>query len=391
MAFWKHVLSAAGPRRFIGAFGGMFVVLGLVRAIFQFNQGAPIGSVLIVTLLIVAPGLALVYGAYWLSQSDIHAEFYPTVAGWCLIGFSAIATILLVYHVQPEGGISSPQTSLPILIVLSSVAGFGVGIHDGQAKTRTRELEQRNRELQQIRAELEETVTRLEKSNERLEQFAYAASHDLQEPLRMVSSYLRLIEKRYEDNLDEGGKEFLEFAVDGADRMRAMIEGLLQYSRVETQGKPLEPVELTAIFDDVQEDLQAKIRGTDTRITVDSLPPIEGDYNQLRQVFQNLLDNAIEYSGDETPDIHVSAERNSTEWTISVHDEGIGIEPADQEKIFEVFQRGHSRSEFDGSGVGLALCERIIERHGGEIWVESEPSEGTTFSFTLSAVDDDTG
>ncbi|WP_455325162.1 ATP-binding protein [Halopelagius longus] len=233
------------------------------------------------------------------------------------------------------------------------------------------ELEQRQRE----RA--------LKDSNERLEQFAYAASHDLQEPLRMVTSYLRLLEKRYEDALDEDGEEFLEYAVDGAERMRKMIDCLLEYSRIETRGDPFEPVALDAVLDDVREDLQIQIEETDADIAADRLPTVVGDASQLRQVFQNLLENAITYSGDEPPRIHVGAERRGQEFVISVRDEGIGIEPKNQDRVFDVFDRLHSRDEYEGTGIGLALCQRIVERHGGDIWVDSELGEGSTFSFTL--------
>ncbi|WP_306054150.1 sensor histidine kinase [Natronococcus wangiae] len=231
--------------------------------------------------------------------------------------------------------------------------------------------------------ELERSNERLEESNERLEQFAYAASHDLQEPLRMVSSYLRLLENRYEGDLDAEGEEFLGFAVDGADRMREMIEGLLRYSRVEARGEPLEPVDLRDVFEGAREDLRVQIEETDATLSVEDLPRVRGDANQLRQVFQNLLSNAIKYSGDEPPRVHVSAERRGDKRVISVRDEGIGIAPDEQERIFDVFDRLHSREEYDGTGIGLALCERILERYGGEIRVDSEPGEGSTFSFTL--------
>ena len=235
--------------------------------------------------------------------------------------------------------------------------------------------------------ERREYQRKLEESNERLEQFAYAASHDLQEPLRMVSSYLRLIERRYRDVLDEDGEEFIEFAVDGADRMREMIDGLLEYSRVETRGDPFEPVELDAVLDDVREDLQVKIEERDAEISTEPLPRVKGDGDQLRQVFQNLFDNAIEYSGDAPPRIHVSAAADGDERIISVRDEGIGIDPDDADRIFEVFQRLHTQDEHGGTGIGLALCERIVERHGGDIWVDSEPDQGATFSFTLPAAE----
>jgi PAS domain S-box-containing protein len=247
--------------------------------------------------------------------------------------------------------------------------------------------------------ERREYERKLEASNERLEQFAYAASHDLQEPLRMISSYLRLVEDRYADALDEDGREFIEFAVDGAHRMREMIDGLLEYSRVDTRGDPFEPVDLNAVFEDVGRDLQVKIEESDAEITAEDLPRVEGDGSQLNQVFQNLLDNAIEYSGDEPPKIQVSAERRETasvpdervpevgtrgnEWVISVSDEGIGIDSEDADRVFEVFQSLHGQEDHDGTGIGLALCERIVERHGGDIWVESEPGEGARFSFTL--------
>ncbi|MDF9747907.1 PAS domain-containing sensor histidine kinase [Natrinema salsiterrestre] len=224
---------------------------------------------------------------------------------------------------------------------------------------------------------------KLEESNERLEQFAYAASHDLQEPLRMVSSYLQLIEHRYVDDLDEDGREFIEFAVDGAERMRAMIDGLLEYSRVETEGEPFEPVDLNDVLENVMADLQIPIEEHDAEITVEELPTVEGDASQLRQLFQNLLKNAIEYSGDEPPHANVSATGSGDEWTLSVTDEGIGIDPENQERIFEVFERLHTQEEHAGTGIGLALCKRIVERHGGEIWVDSTPSGGARFSLTL--------
>ncbi len=232
-----------------------------------------------------------------------------------------------------------------------------------------------------------EYIDELQASNERLEQFAYAASHDLQEPLRMISSYLQLIESRYTEVLDEDGKEFLAYAIDGAERMREMIDGLLEYSRIETRGDPFEPVDLDVVLSDVLEDLQFSIEEHDAEITAESLPTVMGDASQLRQVFQNLLENALEYSGDDPPRVHIDAERTGDEWTISVSDSGIGIDVDDNERVFEVFQRLHTPEEHTGTGIGLALCRRIVERHGGEIWVDSEPGEGATFWFTLPATD----
>ena len=230
-----------------------------------------------------------------------------------------------------------------------------------------------------------ESRQQLEESNRRLEQFAYAASHDLQEPLRMVSSYLQLVERRYADELDEDGREFIDFAVDGANRMREMIDGLLEYSRIDTKGGDFELVDCDDLLDEVLDNLQMTIEETGAKISADRLPTVYGDESQLTQLFQNLLSNAIKYRSDAPPRIHVTAERDGNEWTFSVSDNGIGIEPADRERIFEVFQRLHTATEYSGTGIGLALCQRIVERHGGRIWVESEPDEGSTFSFTLPA------
>ena len=227
----------------------------------------------------------------------------------------------------------------------------------------------------------------LERSNERLERFAHALSHDLQEPLRMVTQYLQLLERRYAGDLDEEATTFVDFAVDGAERMSSMIDGLLAYARVERSGDPLEPIDLEAVLADVLADLSLRIEETDATVDVASLPRVEGDPNQLRRVFQNLLSNAIEYSGDAPPRIHVDADRDSDDWIVTVRDEGIGVPPDDRDRVFEVFERLHGNGESEGSGIGLAICRRIVERHGGEIWVESELGQWAAFRFTLPAAD----
>ncbi|WP_049925775.1 PAS domain-containing sensor histidine kinase [Halopiger goleimassiliensis] len=242
-------------------------------------------------------------------------------------------------------------------------------------------------ERQEYERRLNETVDELEASNERLEQFAYAASHDLQEPLRMISSYLQLVERRYADQLDEDGEEFIAYAVDGAERLQAMIDGLLEYSRIDTQGDPFEPVDLEAVLADVRTDLQVLIEQHDATVRVESLPTVSGDPRQLRQLFQNLLSNAIQYSGDEPPRIEVWADRTGSGWEISVQDDGIGIDPDEIHRVFQVFQRLHSREEYDGTGIGLALCQRIAERHDGDVHIDSEPGVGTTVTVTLPAAE----
>ncbi|QRV17724.1 PAS domain-containing protein (plasmid) [Haloterrigena salifodinae] len=231
--------------------------------------------------------------------------------------------------------------------------------------------------------ELEQTNAQLKRSNQELKRFAHAASHDLQEPLRMVSSYLQLLEQRYGDDLDADATEFIEFAVDGADRMRAMVDALLEYSQVSTRENDFESVDCEVVLEQATENLRMAIEEREASITSDELPTVSGDERQLIQLFQNLLDNAITYAGDEPPTVHVSAERRDGEWLFSVRDDGIGIDPEKTEDIFEVFNRLHAPDEYGGTGIGLAICKRIVMTHDGRIWVESDPGEGTTFSFTI--------
>jgi light-regulated signal transduction histidine kinase (bacteriophytochrome) len=236
---------------------------------------------------------------------------------------------------------------------------------------------------------LRETRAELEQSNEDLEQFAYVASHDLQEPLRTVSNYLQLLERRYEDDLDEDAEEFIEFAVDGAERMHEMIQALLEYSRVDTRGEPLKPTNLQSVYETARRNLRVAIEESDATITADELPTVRGDENQLVQLFQNLLDNAIKYTGDAHPRVHISAERTDRGWLIAVEDDGIGMTPDETERVFQIFERLHGRESYSGTGIGLAVCHRIVDRHGGDIWIESERGDGATFFFTLPAVNDD--
>jgi len=253
--------------------------------------------------------------------------------------------------------------------------------------------------LQHMNVELEQRVSertrQLLASNQELEQFAYVASHDLQEPLRMVASYLQLIEKRYKSKLDETASEFIGFAVDGANRMKQLIEGLLEYSRVQTRAKEFGPIDMERIINNVLTDLQVRIVERGAIITHDSLPKIIGDESQIRRLFQNLIGNSIKYCTNEKPIIHISVEgiggndktlsdNNPEErWLFSVTDNGIGIDHQYSERIFQLFQRLHTRNEYPGTGLGLAVCKRIVERHGGRIWVESKVGEGSTFYFIL--------
>jgi PAS domain S-box-containing protein len=231
---------------------------------------------------------------------------------------------------------------------------------------------------------LESLAEKLQQSNQELENFAYVASHDLQEPLRMVASYVQLLERRYRDKLDSDAQEFIDYAVDGANRMKELIESLLLYSRVQTRAKEPEPVNSEEVLQKVLLSLQPLITENEATITHDPLPEVMADQNQLALVFQNLIENGITFRKEEEPPrIHISAVEENEHSKFSVSDNGIGIDPRYQERIFRMFQRLHTRAERPGTGIGLAICKRVIERHGGRIWLESAPDQGTTFYFTI--------
>jgi len=238
-------------------------------------------------------------------------------------------------------------------------------------------------ERKQAEAKLKQTIAELERSNVELEQFAYVASHDLQEPLRMVSSYTQLLARRYKGKLDADADDFIAYAVDGANRMQMLINDLLTYSRVSTRGKLFEPTDCEAILSQIRVNLQAAIEESDAVITHDPLPTVVADASQLAQLLQNLIGNAVKFRGEEPLHVHVSAEQKVNEWVFSVRDNGIGIDPEYADRIFTVFQRLHNREEYPGTGIGLAICKKIIERHGGRIWVESQPMKGSTFYFNI--------
>ncbi len=237
----------------------------------------------------------------------------------------------------------------------------------------------------ELEAELRRHARELERSNADLEQFAYAASHDLQEPLRMVASYLELLERRYRDELDDEAREFIDYAVDGARRMKGLINGLLAYSRVGRKEGAFGPVDLDGLLDEVLDDLAGRIRETGAEIEREPLPTAHGNSEQLRQVLQNLVDNALTHAGGEPPRVEVSGEeRDDGAVFVEVADHGPGIPREAHEKVFQLFHQldPHGAGR-EGSGMGLALCRKIVERHGGRIAVDSEPGEGATFRFTL--------
>ncbi len=274
-------------------------------------------------------------------------------------------------------GITKQRKEFPVLVSASIVMdddGRPAGII-GVVKDIT--------DLRRAEKHLQQRTLDLERSNAELERFAYVASHDLQEPLRMVASYTQLLERRYKDKLDADAHDFINFAVDGAKRMQHLIDDLLTYSRVGTRGRPFERTDCRAVVQAAIANLDVAIRETGATVTVDALPIVMADEGQLVQVFQNLIGNAIKFHDDSrTPQIKVSSRLNDDHWEFSVKDNGIGIDPQYFDRVFVVFQRLQG-SNYSGTGIGLAVCKKIVERHGGRIRIESQPGEGSTFHFTL--------
>jgi len=311
-----------------------------------------------------------------------------------LLVFGAVTVLLLTFLLgrwvnTPLGTISrSLSTERPEILdkLRRDKSEFGLL---GQLVTRF--FEQKNELVKEIAerklamAALATKDEELQRSNAELEQFAYVASHDLQEPLRMVGSYTQLLARRYQGKLDADADEFIAFAVDGVTRMQGLINDLLQYSRVGTRGRTPEPTDSGTVLDRALLNLKLAIEDNRASVTSDPLPVVLADDRQLEQLFQNLIGNAVKYHGDEPPRVHISAQRSDGTWTFAVKDNGIGIEPQYYGRIFQIFQRLHTRQEYSGTGIGLAVCKKIVERHGGRIWVESEPGKGSTFMFTLPA------
>ncbi len=275
-----------------------------------------------------------------------------------------------------------------------SEARENLQVHSEELHTSNEELQIQSEDLRESEAKLKEILDNLEekvkerteelaRSNEELQQFAYVASHDLQEPLRMITSYLQLLQRRYQGKLDDKADKYIYFAVNGASRMQVLINDLLEFSRVATRAEEPESTNSEFVLNQVLSNLELYIKENRATISHDSLPEVMADSTQLAQVFQNLIINGIKFHSGEAPIIKISAKKKAKEWVFSVQDNGIGIDPQYSEKIFEVFKRLHKIEEYPGTGIGLAVCKKIIERHGGCIWVESELGKGSTFYFTL--------
>ena len=323
-------------------------------------------------------------------QSDLKAVYGPLRLAGAIAALVMGVSLLVAYLLSSalQGTISQP-----ILMLAETARGVSdrkdysvrapkaaddeVGLLTDAFNQMLSRIEDQERAFRQL-------IMELERSNKELEQFAYVASHDLQEPLRMISSYTQLLERRYSDKLDEKGHKFIDYAVDGAIRMQRLINDLLEFSRVSTRGKPLQPVDVNRVLGSVRINLSVAIQEANAQVTSDELPTVMADETQLVQLLQNLVGNAIKFRGSEPPHVHVSAQVATTECVFAVRDNGIGIAPEYFERIFVIFQRLHARGEYPGTGIGLAVCRRIVERHGGRIWVESAPGQGSTFFFALS-------
>ncbi len=238
-------------------------------------------------------------------------------------------------------------------------------------------------DIKRAQRSADEYSNKLEISNKELQQFAYVASHDLQEPLRMVTAYLSLLEKRYADKLDGKAKQYMDLAIDGGLRAKQLIHDLLEFSRIDSQAKEFQEVSMEEVLGKTMDNLAVIIREKKAVISHEPLPTIKGDDLQMIQVMQNLIANAIKFRGQDLPRIHISCDDEGDQWRFAVRDNGIGIDEQYQDKIFVLFQRLHTKEEYEGTGIGLAICKKILERHGGRIWFDSRPGSGTTFYFTM--------
>lgn len=292
-----------------------------------------------------------------------------------LISF-AIVAVVLYYSIR---SIVRPILELKRGTKIVSEGHLDYEIHTGSGDEIGQLAESFNSMVKSLKAKTDE----LERSNKELAQFAYIASHDLQEPLRTVAGFTQLIEKRYKDKLDKDGREFIDYIIDGTVRMHLMINDLLVYSRLNTGDKSFKMVDCNDVMEKALQNLKAQIAQRKAAVTSDKLPTVYGERTQLLHLFQNLISNGIKYNDKEIPEIHVSAKKLNGQWFFSFSDNGIGIESKYHEKIFNIFYRLHGKGEYSGTGIGLAICRKIVEAHGGRIWVESWIGKGSVFYFTI--------
>ncbi len=319
----------------------------------------------------VAVGVSYI-AVVWLSYLASDRRWIWASAAICF-GLSVVG-----YLVSPPASIAW-KAQLDRAIVLGAITGSAVLCN--LAKRSQQRLRKHERELEEL---VQKRTAALQRSNSDLERFVYVASHDLQEPLRAVSGFCGLLQQHCADKLDGTAQSYINHVVEGADRMRRLIQGLLAYSRLQREEATVKPVDTTELLDNVRNDLQTLIRETNAKVTNSQLPVVPANPTQLHQMLQNLISNALKYRAERQPTIHVAARESEDFWIFAISDNGIGIDATHQERVFQLFQRLHTRDTHDGTGLGLAICKRIAEWHGGRIWVESSLGEGSTFFFSLA-------
>jgi signal transduction histidine kinase len=354
----------------------------------------PIGTKIAVGVaLIIAAGLAAMVILYRSAENTAEPLAYVLIA--CFLIVSAAAAVWIARHISKSLEALSIGTEKVARGDLSyrveARSGDELGLLAQRFNAMVAQLEATTvskEELERAHNTLLRRSQELSRSNIELDQFASVVSHDLQEPLRMITAYVRLLQAQYGAKLDKEADEFIGYAVDGANRMQGLINDLLTYSRVGTRGKEFAATDLNEVLARTLLNLKAAIDESGARITYDDLPVVFGDEFQLGQLLQNLIGNAIKYRREIPVRIHISCQRAGDSWRFAVKDNGIGIDPVYAERIFVIFQRLHTRQEYPGSGIGLAICKKIVERHRGQIGVESEPGKGSSFYFTLPARQD---
>jgi light-regulated signal transduction histidine kinase (bacteriophytochrome) len=334
--------------------------------------------ILIIIILLIISCLLIYYFEVILRTSILVAHFFyfPSILAsiwWRRKGLTIpifLAIILIIFNLFPEEQFFSIETLNNFLRAISLII---VGI---VVSFLADHISQRESEYNAIMEDLK-------RSNEDLQQFAYVASHDLQEPLRAIVSFSQLLEDKYYEKIDKDGKEFINFITDGAKKMNVLIKDLLSYSRITTHANPSKIVNLEEILKDALYNLQEAIKESSAVITYDKMPILKVDKTQFIQLFQNLLSNAMKFRREEPPKIHIGVKKLNGEWQFSVRDNGIGIESKYFDKLFNIFYRLHTKEEYPGTGIGLPICKKIVQRYGGNIWVKSEFGKGSTFYFTI--------
>ena len=335
-------------------------------------------KLLIILILIIISCLLIYYFEVILKTTILitHFFYFPSILAclwWKRKGIFVpifLAAILISFHLFLD------DEFFPLDTINDFLRGFSLIIMGIVVSFLSERISHREFEFNEIMEDLR-------RSNEDLQQFAYVASHDLQEPLRAIVSFSQLLEDKYKDNIDEESKEFIHFITDGAKKMNTLIKDLLSYSRITTQAKPSKLTNLENILKDSLFNLQESIKLSGAVITYDEMPILKVDKTQFIQLFQNLLSNAIKFRRQDPPIIHIGVKKINDEWVFSIKDNGIGIESKFFDKLFNIFYRLHTKEEYPGTGIGLPICKKIIQRYGGQIWVKSEIGKGSTFFFTI--------